>query len=536
MHCTTEGIILRIHIDLRTASKSRLVFADRAPKLVEASAATAVTVPSDKPQHIRAAVPNLIEEGSASELDDLHIAFGNRNAEGSVPVVSADSRLFATQLAALEHSGLVCERIFVDALLLPSQPDTVTLLIHDDRALLRWGMHHGGAINIEAVEPLLVSLINAIDCRRVQVLYSHEHSAEVDVFLENDLPALQQRYTLMADKRAFEGSLLDFFAQCLQQSMPAVDLRQGDFALPLDSGITWRRWRPVACVVGGLAAAQLVLFLSLGLYLQNEARTTHTAAEKLYRELFPNDRRVVDLQRQLQAQLGSLSGNEHKPFLELFGRLADEIQKSSGTPSIQLKAVTYDAVSGALQVDLTIGNVQALDNLQKRLAAIAGVDIPDIKLVPLDRLDKLPQINLPNEEFAFGIRRFDRNAGTRVHMEDFAQILVKYPHDKYNSANYGQIGQIIYQYTGDGLGNAQQFARRLLVNILLANGDAHLKNWSLIYADKVTPELAPIYDIVTTKVYIDGEREFALNLGRTKEWYQVTMAHFQAWAEKEDIP
>ena len=35
------------------------------------------------------------------------------------------------------------------------------------------------------------------------------------------------------------------------------------------------------------------------------------------------------------------------------------------------------------------------------------------------------------------------------------------------------------------MSDAQQFARRLLVNILLANGDAHLKNWSLLYADKV---------------------------------------------------
>ena len=55
----------------------------------------------------------------------------------------------------------------------------------------------------------------------------------------------------------------------------------------------------------------------------------------------------------------------------------------------------------------------------------------------------------------------------RVHMEDFAQVLVKYPHEKYNSANYEQIGKDIYRFSGDGLTDVQQFARRLLVNILL---------------------------------------------------------------------
>jgi len=171
-----------------------------------------------------------------------------------------------------------------------------------------------------------------------------------------------------------------------------------------------------------------------------------------------------------------------------------------------------------------------------KLASLVGVDVPEIKLVELDKLDNLPQINLPDEKLAFAIKRFDRGDDTRVHMEDFAQVLVKYPHDKYNSANYEQIGRILYGFSGDGLADVQQFARRLLVNILLANGDAHLKNWSLIYSDQITPRLSPAYDIVTTSVYIDGERQYALNLGKTKDWYDVSYANFQSWADRSEIP
>ncbi|MEX1031729.1 MAG: type II toxin-antitoxin system HipA family toxin [Cellvibrionaceae bacterium] len=170
------------------------------------------------------------------------------------------------------------------------------------------------------------------------------------------------------------------------------------------------------------------------------------------------------------------------------------------------------------------------------LAALAGVNIPEIRLVEIDRLDNLPQINLPDERYAFAIRRFDREDDRRIHMEDFAQVLVKYPREKYGSASYEQIGKIIYQYTGDALANAQQYARRLLINILLANGDAHLKNWTLFYPDRVTPELSPAYDIVTTSVYIEGERQYALNLARTKNWYGVQLSHFKHWAEKAGIP
>ena len=170
------------------------------------------------------------------------------------------------------------------------------------------------------------------------------------------------------------------------------------------------------------------------------------------------------------------------------------------------------------------------------LAGLVGVDIPEIKLVELDKLDNLPQINLPDEKQAFAIKRFDREDDQRIHVEDFAQILVKYPHEKYTSANYENIGKVIYDFSGDGLADAQKFARRLLVNILLANGDAHLKNWSFLYPDKVTPRLSPAYDIVTTNVYIENETQYALNLSKTKEWYTVTMAHFQMWADKSGIP
>ena len=170
------------------------------------------------------------------------------------------------------------------------------------------------------------------------------------------------------------------------------------------------------------------------------------------------------------------------------------------------------------------------------LAAIAGVEIPEIKLVDLGQLENLPPINLPDEQLAFAIKRYDREGNQRIHAEDFAQVLVQYPHNKYSSASYENIGKIIYEYSGDGLADAQQFARRLLVNILLANGDAHLKNWSLIYSDQITPRLSPAYDIVTTQVYITGEKKYALNMGKTKEWFTVTFEHFKAWAEKANIP
>lgn len=154
------------------------------------------------------------------------------------------------------------------------------------------------------------------------------------------------------------------------------------------------------------------------------------------------------------------------------------------------------------------------------LAALAGVDTPEIKLIPMTDIEMLPNINLPNEQYAYGIRRYDRLPDNgRVHSEDFAQIFFAYAHDKYRMASYEQIGKLIYQNSIRGQRDAVQMAVRLLVNILLANGDAHLKNWSIVYPDGRNAQLSPAYDIVVTKAYITDERQYGLNMNRNKDWY-----------------
>ena len=47
-----------------------------------------------------------------------------------------------------------------------------------------------------------------------------------------------------------------------------------------------------------------------------------------------------------------------------------------------------------------------------------------------------------------------------------------------------------------GEGAVLELMRRLVVNDLLGNPDAHLKNFGVLYPDGVAPRLAPAYDIV----------------------------------------
>ncbi|MGS0695943.1 type II toxin-antitoxin system HipA family toxin [Shewanella sp. 0m-4] len=170
-----------------------------------------------------------------------------------------------------------------------------------------------------------------------------------------------------------------------------------------------------------------------------------------------------------------------------------------------------------------------------KLAEAAGAKIPDIRLIKLNELEGLPNIRLPDETYAYGIKRFDRTHEGRVHTEDFAQIFGLYPTDKYQKVNYEQLGQVLFRTSNDRLGDIQQMARRLLINILLGNDDAHLKNWTIIYQDQRSPRLSPLYDVVFTAPYIQDD-SLALNMAKSKQWYEMTLQHFEKWSNTVGVP
>jgi serine/threonine-protein kinase HipA len=187
-------------------------------------------------------------------------------------------------------------------------------------------------------------------------------------------------------------------------------------------------------------------------------------------------------------------------------------------------------------------NVPANEYTMMRLAAAAGIQTPEVKLVKLDDVDLggLAGLSVPQwETWAYAIKRYDRsrneNEEGRIHAEDFAQVFNVYGDQEYKATNYDTIGRLIFDLFPNRFEQIAEFVRRLVVNILIGNGDAHLKNWSVIYLDKVTPQLAPAYDLVSTIHYVQND-SLALNLGGEKRFESIDEAHFDRLARRMEVP
>ena len=168
------------------------------------------------------------------------------------------------------------------------------------------------------------------------------------------------------------------------------------------------------------------------------------------------------------------------------------------------------------------------------LARAVGIEVPEIRLVPVSDIRGLPQAAARMEGKALVVRRFDRAAGgQRIHMEDFAQVFGLFPDDKYGHRSYANIAFVLWAETGEE--GTYEFLRRLVFSVLIGNGDMHLKNWSLLYPDGRTPVLSPAYDFVATFPYIPGDK-LALNFGGSRSLNEITVDQVRRFTDTARLP
>lgn len=110
---------------------------------------------------------------------------------------------------------------------------------------------------------------------------------------------------------------------------------------------------------------------------------------------------------------------------------------------------------------------------------------------------------------AYITRRFDiMPDGTKLQMEDLASVIGRGERGegimfKYEGC-YEDIATAIQKNVAESKGDLERFFEVVVFNYIYANGDAHLKNFSLI-SDGRGYRLAPAYDLMNTSLHVEGD-------------------------------
>ena len=182
---------------------------------------------------------------------------------------------------------------------------------------------------------------------------------------------------------------------------------------------------------------------------------------------------------------------------------------------------------GSARFQLVVENEFAI----MQWAKAAGFDVPEFSLEDASKVDISLREKIDFGKNVFVIRRYDRQAGGKIHQEDFAQVTNQKPKYKYDNISYEQCAGLVLQIIGHEA--YDEWIRRLTFVIASGNADAHLKNWSLLYKDAEYPSLAPMYDQVCTVAWPDITSEFALHFANAKKnWFLLDLAHFKVLSKR----
>jgi serine/threonine-protein kinase HipA len=134
---------------------------------------------------------------------------------------------------------------------------------------------------------------------------------------------------------------------------------------------------------------------------------------------------------------------------------------------------------------------------------------------------EVPYFQLAQDGAALVIDRFDLRAdGTYRGFEDFCVLNARRTDQKYSGSHETSILKRFEQYANSPHVHAdlEKLFTLIALNCALRNGDAHLKNFGIVYDDVLgEARLAPVYDLVTTAAYLPKD-SMALTLNGSTRW------------------
>ena len=136
-------------------------------------------------------------------------------------------------------------------------------------------------------------------------------------------------------------------------------------------------------------------------------------------------------------------------------------------------------------------------------------------------------------ELAYITKRFDRVDGVKIKQEDFSSLAgyTEQSHGKNYKYDYSyeEIGGLIKRYLPSYKIEVLKFFKLVLFNYLIGNGDAHLKNFSVVQRSTKDYGLSPAYDLLSSSLHLPHESRTALEFFKEYETKSFEANGFYAY-------
>lgn len=351
---------------------------------------------SGQRKHLSTALPFMIEEELADDIESMHLASYQHRKSDQVSVSAVPHEQMQSLLSCLEEQGISAQQVIAELQFLQGVPRELNLLLENDSCILsapdhstvcldyealRFVLSHWGEKTTEDIlqtdEELVAEDAEALVSARIKfadglVPLATEKREQVKRCLdENGWLVVEEPLT----NTTFEYLASLYFSS--RRSAELVDLRHGPYQCPKRASRKMRRWKPLALVASIWLLLELGLKVGEGLMYQQKAQDYWQESAALYLEVFPQDQQVLEAQAHsagsinLKGRMESrLKNAGQKVSGEAFLPLLQQVSAvSSSLPDSKLKPVSMDFndASGKMVLELKADSLEGIDKL---LAAV----------------------------------------------------------------------------------------------------------------------------------------------------------------------
>lgn len=285
------------------------------------------------------AIPFLLEQEVAANIEEAHIAFDFLDAKSSDVTISTIEKTSLDQLIEiLKTVDIDPDQIYPDTALI--EPDEV--LGVEDRVLFSSGEELPVVLPIDVFETIRSHTKDQADTLKTLVDDASELSSESD------------------------DSTLLHYVNFLSRDIDQVNLRQGEYLKKKNT----RKSLEIGLHLAYGLVISLVFVISywliIGSQFSKEAENLQAQAERQYRALFPSEKRIFNIRKQMTGHLqNSRSRNQGNNFIEMFNFAVGKLNFDNETVLRQLR---YQQESQSLQIEIQAKTLEKVNELNKLLS------------------------------------------------------------------------------------------------------------------------------------------------------------------------
>ena len=314
-------------------------------------------VPGKNIQRVQQAVPYVLEDSVIDDVDDLYFAISKPNTapdnQYDISVINSD--YFESVIKQLETVGIYADVMTADYFLNENNIllfDGERIVFNSDK--LKFSSDINGLKNISKD---VLDGAKLVDC-------SGEKQGEGS--FENKLKDFNLDVLNCND-----ASLVYLIKNC--SNHPSVNLLQGTYKKKKDWSSTSKKWLPAAALFLVWLIVQGGVFVFDYIDLNDKNKRLNLEITNIYKQSFPQSRRIIDAKAQMKQKLDQLRKRKGKSGRSFTNMLSASARVFSVSKGLIIKSLRY--YDGRIDLEVQIASLQALDKLKEQLQKENGYQV-----------------------------------------------------------------------------------------------------------------------------------------------------------------